>query len=54
MLNGFPVHDDFGPGPMEAAVEFLSRSDGFVLDPIGDKFLVSFNPKGYLRRVPRP
>ncbi len=23
-------------------------------DPIGDKFLVSFNPKGYLRRVPRP
>ena len=54
MLNGFPVHDDFGPGPMEAAVEFLSRSDGFVLDPVGDKFLVSFNPKGYLRRVLRP
>jgi cephalosporin hydroxylase len=50
MLNGHPVHDDFGPGPMEAVETFLQASNEFTLDPIGDKFLVSFNPKGYLRR----
>lgn len=50
MLNGYPVHDDFGPGPMEAVETFMQASNEFILDPIGDKFLVSFNPKGYLRR----
>ena len=50
MLNGHPVHDDFGPGPMEALQEFLPANTDFDIDPIGDKYLVSFNPKGYLRR----
>lgn len=52
MLNGYPVHDDFGPGPMEALDAFLEGAGDFVVDPIGDKFLMSFNPKGYLRRQP--
>jgi len=51
MLNGHPVHADFGPGPMEAVDDFLAKSTPFVLDPLGDKFLVSFNPRGYLRRL---
>lgn len=52
MLNGHPVHADFGPGPMEALEEFLPEHPEFSLDPIGQKFLVSFNPRGYLRRAP--
>jgi cephalosporin hydroxylase len=51
MLNGHPVHQDFGPGPMEALDTFLSETDDFTIDAIGEKFLVSFNPRGYLRRA---
>jgi len=51
MLNGHPVHADFGPGPMEAMDQFLAESDDFTIDPMGAKFLVSFNPRGYLRRL---
>jgi cephalosporin hydroxylase len=50
MLNGHPVHADFGPGPMEALDQFLAESDDFSIDPMGAKFLVSFNPRGCLRR----
>ena len=51
MLNGHPVHPKFGEGPMEAVQAFLATSDEFVVDPIWNRFLVSFNPRGYLRRV---
>ena len=50
MLNGHPVHAHFGPGPMEALDAFLPGSADFSIDPIGERFLVSFNPRGYLRR----
>lgn len=54
MLNGYPVHDDFGPGPMESVDAFLEGNGDFTLDPIGDKLLVSFNPRGYLKRTSVP
>jgi cephalosporin hydroxylase len=50
MLNGHPVHRDFGPGPMEAVDAFLADDDRFAVEPLHEKFLVSFNPRGYLRR----
>lgn len=50
MLNGHPVHAHFGPGPMEALDAFLPGAPDFSIDPIGERFLVSFNPRGYLRR----
>lgn len=51
MLNGHPVHAEFGPGPMEALDAFLAEDARFSVDPLHEKFLTSFNPRGYLRRT---
>lgn len=50
-LNGHPVEPFFGPGPMEAVEEFLGENKDFVVDESREKFFLTFNPKGYLRRV---
>ena len=50
-LNGHPVVADFGPGPMEAVREFLRDRSEFRADSEQEKFFLSFNPSGYLRRV---
>jgi cephalosporin hydroxylase len=49
-VNGHPVLHDHGPGPGEAVQEFLSGRDDFFADVSREKFLLSFNPGGYLRR----
>lgn len=49
-INGHPVYPEFGPGPMEALDRFLAENDDFVHDPQAHKFLVTFNPRGVLRR----
>jgi cephalosporin hydroxylase len=49
-VNGHPVDPDHGPGPMEAVREFLRESDAFVVDRARQKFLLTFNPDGFLRR----
>lgn len=49
-INGHPVLPDFGPGPMEAVALFLGESDEFVPDPSREKFYLTQNPGGYLRR----
>jgi len=49
-INGHPVFRDHGPGPMEAVEEFLSGRDDFLADVSREKFFLSFNPGGYLRR----
>jgi cephalosporin hydroxylase len=50
-VNGHPVKADFGPGPMEALVDFLAGRDDFVSDPDRERFLMTLNPRGFLRRV---
>jgi len=50
-LNGNPVDRGFGPGPMEAVDRFLAEDPGFVVDRSLEKFMMTFNPRGYLRRV---
>lgn len=50
-INGHPVLRNFGPGPMEALEDFLKENKDFVPDRSREKFLLTFNPKGYLRRV---
>ena len=50
-VNGHPVFPEFGPGPAEALHRFLQESDEFEVDRRREKFLVSFNPGGYLKRV---
>jgi cephalosporin hydroxylase len=49
-LNGHPVDPDHGPGPAEAVAAFLAENDGFVPDASREKFLLTFNPGGYLKR----
>ena len=49
-LNGRPVERDHGPGPAEAVAAFLAENTGFVRDEGREKFLLTFNPGGYLRK----
>ncbi len=50
-LNGHPVYNDFGPGPMEAIEEFLKINNDFIIDKTKEKFYFSQNPKGYLKKM---
>jgi cephalosporin hydroxylase len=50
-INGHPVYKSFGPGPMEAVKAFLDRSDDFSIDRSRQKFGLTFNPNGYLKRT---
>ena len=50
-IHGHPVRDDLPPGPHEAVDSWLPKNDGFVRDPACERFLLSFNPGGYLRRI---
>jgi cephalosporin hydroxylase len=50
-INGHPVVPLFGPGPWEAVDEFLRETDAFVRDTSREKFFLTFNPGGYLKRV---
>jgi cephalosporin hydroxylase len=49
-INGHPVLPRFGAGPMEAVEEFLRGSNEFTIDPEREKFFLTFNPRGFLRR----
>ncbi|WXG47755.1 MAG: CmcI family methyltransferase [Candidatus Atabeyarchaeum deiterrae] len=50
-MNGHPVAPDFGPGPMEAVEEFLKGNKNFIIDKAKEKFYLTFNPNGYLKRM---
>jgi len=52
-INGHPVHSGWGtgPGPYEAIEEFLKTHSEFVIDKSREKFILTFNPNGWLRRV---
>ncbi|GAB6125464.1 CmcI family methyltransferase [Humidesulfovibrio idahonensis] len=49
--NGNPVSPYSGPGPMEAIEEFMATNREFKVDDYREKFYLSFNPKGYLKRI---
>jgi len=49
-VNGHPVLPEFGPGPWEAVDEFLATHPEFVVDDEREKFFLTFNPRGFLRR----
>ena len=50
-INGHPVCPDYGLGPMEAVEEFLSGHPEFYIDQNCHKFLTTFNPNGYLKKI---
>jgi cephalosporin hydroxylase len=51
-INGHPTQPDFGPGPMEAVQQFLQSNDEFEIDRRCERFLMTLNPGGYLKRRP--
>lgn len=50
-INGHPAYPDFGEGPYEAIAEFLKTSDEFIIDKEKEKFFITFNPNGYLKKI---
>lgn len=50
-VNGNPVNRGHGPGPFEAVGEFLQTHPEFVRDQSCEKYFLTFNPGGYLRKV---
>ena len=50
-VNGHPVLPKFGPGPMEAVIDFLHENNDFIVDKEKEKFFLTFSPKGFLKRV---
>jgi len=50
-LNGHPVYPHFGPGPMEAVKAFLRECRAFAVDKERERFSMTFNPNGYLKRI---
>jgi cephalosporin hydroxylase len=45
------IRKDLMPGPLQAIESFLARTSDFEVDREREKFLLTFNPSGYLRRV---
>ncbi len=51
IVHGNPVHPDHGPGPAEALRIFLAEDQRFEVDRARERFFLTFNRGGYLRRV---
>jgi cephalosporin hydroxylase len=45
------IREDLMPGPLQAIETFLASTDEFEIDRTREKFLITFNPSGYLKRV---
>lgn len=52
-VNGHPTYRDHGPGPWEAVDAFLKENPDFIADRGLERFLLTMNPRGYLRRIAR-
>lgn len=50
-VNGHPVFPEHGEGPMEALQEFLKENNDFMIDKSKEKFYLTFNPSGYLKKI---
>ena len=50
-INNHPVFSAHGPGPMEAIEEFVKINNDFVIDLTREKFMLTFNPNGYLKKM---
>jgi cephalosporin hydroxylase len=51
ILNGNPVLPEFGAGPAEAVNQIMRTRTDFEQDPYMEKYGLTFNPGGYLKRM---
>ena len=49
-LSGHPIGKTSVKGPYEAAKEFLKNNNNFFIDKSREKFLLTSNPNGYLKK----
>jgi cephalosporin hydroxylase len=49
--DGHPITTRIGRGPWDAVEAFLAETDDFEVDESMHKFFMTFNPRGYLKRV---
>ena len=45
------IREDLMPGPLQAIETFLAGRSDFEIDREREKFLLTFNPSGYLKRI---
>ena len=50
-INGHPVMPNWGEGPFEAIREFLTHNDSFEIEKEREKYYMTFNPSGYLKKI---
>ena len=50
-IGGHPVKTGHYPGPTEAVKKFIKTNPGFTIDKSKEKFLLTFNPNGYLKKL---
>lgn len=51
IVNGNPVWTGFGPGPLEGVKELLVSHGEFFQDPEPERYALTFNPGGFLKRT---
>jgi cephalosporin hydroxylase len=51
IVGGHPVWPSFGQGPAEAVSAILNTSDDFAPDPTMERYGLTFNPSGFLKRL---
>ena len=49
-IDGQPIYYNCGPGPMRAVEKFLETHPEFEIDKSKEKYLMTQNPNGFLRR----
>ena len=50
-MGGHPVWPELKGGPMESVQKYMSLYDDFEIDLSCEKFLLTFNPNGYLKKI---
>ena len=50
-VNGHPIIPNWGLGPFEVIQEFLQENNFFEINKSKEKFYLSCNPNGYLRKI---
>jgi cephalosporin hydroxylase len=50
-VSGHPIKWEWDDGPYEAIEEFIKNNNNFTIDKSCEKFIMTFNPSGYLLKT---